>query len=275
MLLIDQTRSMTLAIVSTTRPAGSRCWPRSRTAYRPSASWTDSEVKAYTFDAETHPVEVKDGRPVLPEKPTGQQTAIGPALDDMLNEENGNACWASSCSPMGGSRRCLAHLAQDVAARLRRQSYPVFPVVFGQSRGLGGVQDVAVVDFRQPAAVFVKTEMAIHAEVKINGYVNKKIPVRLLIESPEGKMDERDPKEVAATAAGNILPVDFTYTPETPGEFKVTVKVDPQPDELVTTNNERSSYVRVLKGGLHGDIEGELRVEQKFHPPLIGRLARH
>ena len=124
---------------------------------------------------------------------------------------------------------------------------------------------MAVVDFPQPAAVFVKTEMAIHAEVKINGYVNRKIPVRLLVESPEGKMEERDRQEVTATAAGNILPVDFTYTPETPGEFKVTVKVDPQPDELVTTNNELSSYVRVLKGGLHVlYIEGELRVEQKF-----------
>ena len=267
-LLIDQTRSMMVgdclnnktrweSLLTTLKD----CVPALRKLER------DFEVKAYTFDAETHPVEVKDGRPVLPEKPTGQQTAIGPALDDMLNEENGKRLLGIVVLT-DGRQQALAPRdtsPQDVAARLRRQSYPVFPVVFGQSRGLGGVQDVAVVDFPQPAAVFVKTEMAIHAEVKINGYVNKKIPVRLLIESPEGKMEERDRKEVAATAAGNILPVDFTYTPETPGEFKVTVKVDPQPDELVTTNNERSSYVRVLKGGLHVlYIEGELRVEQKF-----------
>ena len=45
----------------------------------------------------------------------------------------------------------------------------------------------------------------------------------------------------------------------------MTLKVDPQRDELVTTNNELSSFVRVLKGGLHVlYIEGELRVEQKW-----------
>ena len=62
-------------------------------------------------------------------------------------------------------------------------------MVFGQSRGLGGVQDVAVVDFPPPAAVFVKTEMAIHGEIKISGYVNQPIPVRVLMETPEGKME--------------------------------------------------------------------------------------
>ncbi len=39
----------------------------------------------------------------------------------------------------------------------------------------------------------------------------------------------------------------------------------PQPGELVTTNNQLSAFVQVLKGGLHVlYIEGDLRVEQKF-----------
>ena len=62
-----------------------------------------------------------------------------------------------------------------------------------------------------------------------------------------------------------MLPVDFTYTPETPGEFKLTLEAVPQPGELVTTNNQLSAFVQVLKGGLHVlYIEGDLRVEQKF-----------
>src|SRR5208282_3500498 len=39
------------------------------------------EIKAYTFDAEIHPLEVKEGKLVLPESPTGQETAIGADLD--------------------------------------------------------------------------------------------------------------------------------------------------------------------------------------------------
>ena len=58
-------------------------------------------------------------------------------------------------------------------------------------------------------------------------------------------------KEITATADGQVLPVDFTYTPDTPGEFKVTLEAVPQPGELVTTNNQLSSFVQVLKGGLH------------------------
>ena len=50
----------------------------------------DFEVKAYAFDATVHPVEVgADGKIALPEKPEGQETAIGAALDDVLRQEAG------------------------------------------------------------------------------------------------------------------------------------------------------------------------------------------
>ena len=50
-----------------------------------------------------------------------------------------------------------------------------------------------------------------------------------------------------------------------PGEHKLTLEAVPQPGELVTTNNDLSTFVNVLKGGLNVlYIEGALRVEQKF-----------
>ncbi|MEI8373871.1 MAG: glutamine amidotransferase, partial [Planctomycetota bacterium] len=227
----------------------------------------DFEIKAYTFDAEIHPLEVKDGKLVLPDSPSGNQTAIGANLDDVLNQENGKRLLGIVILTDGRQQALAPRDAsvQDIAAKLRHQSYPVFPVVFGQSRGLGGVQDVAVVDFPPPASVFVKTEMAIHGEIKVSGYVNHPIPLRVFMETPEGKMEQIAQKEITATADGQLLPVDFTYTPETPGEFKLTLEAVAQPGELVTTNNQQSSFVQVLKGGLHVlYIEGDLRVEQKF-----------
>ncbi len=50
-----------------------------------------------------------------------------------------------------------------------------------------------------------------------------------------------------------------------PGEFKLTLEVPDQPGELVTTNNQLSTFVNVLKGGLNVlYIEGAFRVEEKF-----------
>ena len=226
----------------------------------------DFEVKAYAFDAETHPLEVKDGKLVLPESPTGQETAIGAALDDILNQENGKRLLGVVILTDGRQQAALP--ARRLRAGRRRQiaspGLPCLPRGVWAVAGLGGVQDIAVVDFPTPAAVFVNTDMAIHGEIKINGYVNKPIPVRAIMETSGGTMEVAR-TEVTAAADGDVLPVDFTYAPETAGEFKLTLQAVPQPGELVTTNNELSDIVHVLKGGLHVlYIEGDLRVEQKF-----------
>ncbi len=269
-LLIDQSRSMLVrdSLDNKTR------WESLRATLKDSAAalrdlGRNFEIKAYTFDAETHSLgEVKDGKFVLPDSPPGEQTAIGAALDDVINQENGKRLLGIVILTDGRQQALTPRdaSAQDIAAKLRHQNFPAFPVVFGQSRGLGGVRDVAVVDFPPPAAVFVKTEMAIHGEIKINGYVNQPIHVRVLMEMPGGKMEVvAEKRDVKASADGQLLPVDFTYVPETPGEFKLTLEAVPQPGELVTTNNQLSAFVQVLKGGLHVlYIEGDLRVEQKF-----------
>ena len=268
-LLVDQSRSMLVrdCLNNKTRwdsllATLDDCVPALRNLGR------DFEVRAYTFDAQTHSLgEVKNGKVVLPDTPQGQETAIGAALDDLLNQENGKRLLGIVLLTDGRQQAVAPRdaSAQDVAARLRHQGYAVFPVVFGQSRGLGGVQDVAVVNFPEPATVFVKTEMAIHGEIKVSGYVNKPIPVRVYMEMPDGTTKVIAETQIKATDDGQLLPVDLTYVPEEAGEFKLTMKVDPQPGELVTTNNEQSGFVRVLKGGLHVlYIEGALRVEQKF-----------
>ena len=69
---------------------------------------------------------------------------------------------------------------QTVAGKLRHQGDPVFPVAFGQSRGLGAAQDVAVKDLLVSERVFVKNELAIAGQIRVDGYVNREIPVRVL-----------------------------------------------------------------------------------------------
>ena len=49
-----------------------------------------------------------------------------------------------------------------------------------------------------------------------------------------------------------MIPITgLTYTPQTPGEKQVTLKVAKQEGELVVSNNEISTFVTVLSGGLN------------------------
>ena len=95
--------------------------------------------------------------------------------------------------------------------------------------------------------------------------MNREIPVRVLFETSPGKMEVVAEQKIQATADGQLLPIQFEYVPQTPGEFKLTLEAVPQPGELVTTNNRLSTFVNVLKGGLNVlYLEGTYRVEQKF-----------
>ena len=41
------------------------------------------------------------------------------------------------------------------------------------------------------------------------------------------------------------------FAPQTPGEKKLTMKVTPKDGEMVVTNNEMSTFISVLSGGLN------------------------
>jgi uncharacterized membrane protein len=227
----------------------------------------DFELKAFTFDRETHAVEAPRGQFNLPSTADGQETAIGSALEDVLRAVAGKRLLGVVLMS-DGAQRALAPrdlLPQIAAAGLKHQGDPLFTVVLGQSRGLGEAQDIAVKDLVAPQTVFVKNELSIGGHIRVDGYVNREIPVRFLFETAPGKMTVVGEQKLRATSDGQLLPVTFSYIPEAPGEYKLTLEAVRQPGELVTTNNELSTFVNVLKGGLNVlYLEGTPRVEQKF-----------
>jgi hypothetical protein len=227
----------------------------------------DFEVKAYAFDSEAHPLTVEKGEITLPDEPEGSQTAIGSTLDDVLRQEAGKRLLGVILLSDGAQRayapRDLA--PQTAATRLKHLGFPLFTVPIGQSRGLGQAQDVAVKDLVVNPSVFVKNELAISGQVRVDGYANRDIPVRVLFETAPGKMEVVAQHTIKADVDGQLLPVQFNYVPKIPGEFKLTLEVPDQSGELVTTNNQLSTFVNVLAGGLNVlYIEGGFRVEQKF-----------
>jgi uncharacterized membrane protein len=224
----------------------------------------EAEVTAYAFDAETRPVEVADGEIQLASEPLGDQTAIGAAVEDVLRDEAGKRILGVILLSDGAQRAYPPRdvLPQTVAGRLKRQGFPLYTVRFGKARGLGQAQDVAVTELLADERVFVKNQLTVTGEIRVDGYVNRRVPVRLLVETAPGKMEPVDQADVEVTADGQRIPVEFVYVPEVPGEVKLVLEVEEQSGELVTTNNRQSTFVRVLAGGINVlYLEGELRRE--------------
>ncbi len=267
-VLVDQSRSMTVpdAVGDKTR------WDALRLTLTDAAPalaklQNEFELKAYAFDSDVHEVRAEKGAIELPDEPAGRQTAIGAAIDEVLRREAGKRLLGVVLLSDGAQRAFAPHdLPPQIAAtRLKRLGYPMFTFPFGQSRGLGEARDVAVKDLVVSPNVFVKNELAITGDVRVDGYVNIDIPVRVLFETSPGKMEVVAEQKIRAEADGQLVPIRLSYIPEVPGEHKLTLEAVAQPGELVTTNNELSTFVNVLKGGLNVlYIEGTLRVEQKF-----------
>lgn len=228
----------------------------------------DIKIKGYEFDADVEPLEYReDGHFQLDDKPAGQQTALGAALEDVLRRESGQRL-AGVVVLSDGAQRAYAPRdlpPQIPARRLADLGYPLYTLPFGQARGLGQARDVAVKDLLVNQTVFVKNELVIHGTVRIDGYANQKIPVKLLFESPQGKMQVVANEDLQADSDGQSLPIELSYVPQIPGEYKITLEAAQQPGELVTTNNQLSTLVTVLPGGLNVlYMEGAVRIEQKF-----------
>ena len=224
----------------------------------------DFEIKAYTFDAQAHPAELNEGQILLPELPRGRQTAIGSVLEDVLRQEAGKRLLGVVLLSDGAQRAYPPRdvLPQTAAARLKHLDFPLFTFRFGKSRGLGQAQDVAVKDLLANPNVYVKNELSVSGQIRADGYVNREIPVQLLVETSPGKMEVVHQKTLTAKADGELIPVEFTYVPQLPGEFKISLEAVQQPGELVGTNNRLSTFVNVLKGGLNVlYLEGTLRKE--------------
>ena len=227
----------------------------------------DLEVKVYTFDTETRSVPWKAGKLTLPELPEGKESAIGAALREIVQRE-ANRHLAAVLLLSDGTQRALPE--RDVqpaepAKILDTMGVRLFTFGFGSGAGVTSTKDVAVKDLISNPTVFVKNDLAVGGNIRIDGFFGNNVPVELLFETSPGKMEVVQSTKVKAEKSGGQTKVELNYVPETPGEYKLTLRAIPQPGELVETNNELSTFVTVLKGGINVlYLEGTPRAEQKY-----------
>jgi hypothetical protein len=225
------------------------------------------QVKVYTFDAKLRPVSISARGLELESLPVGEQTAMGAALDELLKQHTGERL-VGVVLLGDGAQRANAPLdlpPQVAARRLADLGFKLYTVAFGQARGIGEARDVAVEDLITSQTVYVKNVLPISGTIRSEGFAGQPLAVRLLWEEAPGEMRPAAAQQLTAREGSEQLAYEFSYEPQTPGEYKLTIEVEPQPRELLTTNNRISTFVTVLKGGLNVlYLCGEPLPEQKF-----------
>ncbi|HEX5442384.1 MAG TPA: glutamine amidotransferase, partial [Pirellulales bacterium] len=268
LVLVDQSRSMRV-----TDAVGKKSrWEAAKAALedaRPALAdlAEDVEIKIFAFDSEAHAVEYDADKLELPVEADGVQTALGSSLDQVLKSQAGKRLAGVIVLSDGAQRASAPHdlPPQLPARRMADLGYRLYAVAFGQGRGPGQTRDIALDELQVASSVFVKNVLPVTSVARFEGMQNQTVPDQLLAETLPGKMELIGVKQIAAKQDGERVSVTQEWTPEVPGEVKISVLVPPQPGELITTNNEISTFVTVLKGGLNVlYLEGNPAGEQKF-----------
>src|SRR5439155_6066697 len=88
----------------------------------------------------------------------------------------------------------------------------------------------------EPNQVRVKGEMTVRASVDAPGFENARVKVSLLLDDQVLASNI----ETLRLTTGNSVQLKCTAPPQ-PSEVKVTLKIEPQPNETITTNNEMTT----------------------------------
>jgi hypothetical protein len=204
------------------------------------------EVRAYRFDSKLSDPKL-DQNPVP--DPEGRETLLGTA---MLEAEKREAQEQKRIARMV----ILSDFASNnginplvAAGRLRDQQISAITVGLGSETAGARSRDISIRDIVTAPSVFVKNEVEIQGTLKASGFAGQPIEVQLMVEgqsTPAAKVQVKVP-EGAETARISGL----KFVPQSPGDKKLTLRVEPHPGELVVSNNEISTILTVLSGGLN------------------------
>lgn len=239
--LLDDSASMKF----TDEVGGQSRWEAARrtidAARKATSTLEDVSVKFYRFNATIHEdPEKSEGGPL------GRETAIGSAIRDAVRRETGTKVAQVVLLSDGSNNGGVAPVT--VARQLQGQQVPIVTVGFGSETAGANSRDLAVRDLVAGPTVFVKNQMQVRATILARGFAEQNIDVELLVEGQESPVSTQ---RVKVPRGAEVVPITgLKYIPLTPGEKKVTLRVKQKEGELVPTNNEMSTFVRVLKGGL-------------------------
>jgi uncharacterized membrane protein len=196
-------------------------------------------------------------------KAAGKRTDFGQMLQT-LNERHGHERFLRGLLVLSdGADNGSRFPALTLAAKWRILPCPIHTFAFGLPTTTAQQRDVAFTAINpMPSPVAVKGKLTVKGTLDAPGFENASVRLRLFIND----IEEGVAQDVKLTrTSGNEVQIACN-APATPGEIKVTLRVDPLRGELTTANNEISTYVTVTKDGISVlYVEGKHRAwEPKF-----------
>ncbi len=203
-------------------------------------------------------------------KADGKRTDFGTALHDLAGTYAQEPMLRGLVVLSDGGDNGSNFVATAEAEQWRRKC-PVTTFALGKKTTSSHQSDIRMVSIvTEPSPVPVKGKLTVRVVVDAPGFEGRKVPIHLFIEEP----GQTEPREVKLPDAEVLLPKALgneikleTTAPATPGEIKLTVKIDPQDREVIRTNNDITTYVTVAKEGLSVlYVEGKHRA---WEPKMI------
>ena len=229
-------------------------------------------VKSVGFDGVTYSLDFNEGEIRLPDEPDGGTTDIGTTLGETLEKLRSQRLVGAIVMSDGVQNEASPRieLGQAVDELVQLQT-PLYSVPFGQEAIAGQFSDIAVENMSDQFSVFVKNRLVIKATLRVRGFVNQKVPVRLILQNSKGEKETVYTDMVEVTQDGMQKTLTMPFVPKEAGQFKIILQADEQPEELVTRNNRLPAFLTVYEGGLRVlYLYGSLTAEQRYLKASIG-----
>jgi uncharacterized membrane protein len=208
---------------------------------------SDLDTRYFRFDAKL--TELKDSELTKPEKPKGRETALGSAMAEVQKKIQSSSRRIAKLVIFSDFTSNNGADPLETARKLKDQGVSIVTVPLGTENAGAGQKDVALRDFATSATGFVKNSLEVKGTLVVRGFANRELPVELYVdgqESPVAKTTVKVPDGVDTMQVTGLK-----FTPGTAGEKRLTLKVPHQDGELVVSNNEMSTFVTILSGGLN------------------------
>ncbi len=273
LMLIDSSRSMTVrdGLNGTSR------WETATSQVEGAESamadiQKKNDLRIYQFDSSLKSVAISEGQVSLPQVPGGDESAIGASLVELMERESRSELMGVILLSDGAQRALPPADVSPLMAvrRLAGEQVPLYTFAIGD-RASRNRADLMVEDLTASDRAYVGAPLKIRTLLRSTGFANRTAKVRLLWETPEGEMAVTDAKPITLQPGIDAYPIELIHTPETAGEWKVTVEAVPMEGETLTDNNRISTFVKVREGGIRvlylaaaSRVGGAPSIEQRF-----------
>ena len=221
--------------------------PSSRPEVAAKALEPNIDARFYRFDSTLDEPKAEDLSAKA--EPKGRSTALGPAmLEAQKRQEGTNRQIArmiilSDFASNNGINPLVA------ARQMKNNSIPVVTVGLGTENAGAGSRDINFRDIVASRMMFVKNSTEIKGNLTARGFANQTLEVELFVDD---RPDAVAKTKVKVPDGADVIPITgLKYNPQTPGDMMLTLKVAVHDGELVKSNNQISTFVTVMAGGLN------------------------